>query len=243
MASHFHLSFLKGIYISSLKGQLAWTAGISKKIPLPKKNDFHRTLGSPKFWNRNRTGAAMVPYLHARFSFLTGEKSSHICFDSVGTTYLNCHQFWQILYCPHFLSGKKSPARARATVTLEGAVTSPSRSHFWANCSLAKLGGWRLNLVKYAIRPLSGQVTASMKVTTPNSCKRNAFCEKHKQEEVTTVTLLACLPTEKAHLPELLLQRKPEEHQKGKPARGSYTPTNVDNRLLQKQGLVGKLSV
>lgn len=42
----------------------------------------------------------------------------------------------------------------------------------------------KVNVLQYALGPLSGQVTGSVKVAIPNSCDRGAFCEEHKQEEM-----------------------------------------------------------
>lgn len=66
----------------------------------------------------------------------------------------------------------------------------------------------------------------------PNSGNRSTFCEQEEMHALGTVTL-ACLPSQTAPLPELLLQRKPEAHHKGQPARGSYTSTTTDKTLPQ----------
>lgn len=54
--------------------------------------------------------------------------------------------------------------------------------------------------------------------------------------------ILAHLPAHRAHLPALLLQRVPEEHQRDSQLAGHYTPTKVNNTLSQKQRLEGKLN-
>lgn len=139
-------------------------------------------LSFPKFWNRNKTGAGMVPYLHVRFSFLIREKSSHSCFDYIWKNLFNLPPILTDLSCLHFLEEKRSSARGWATATLEGAVVSPSESHFLGSCSKRTKPGWAgLTLLRYAIGRLCGPVTGSVKVVMPNSGNRRAFC---KQEEM-----------------------------------------------------------
>lgn len=79
LASHFYLLFLKGIHTPSLQS----VAGLNWKIHSSGRMIATGLLGFTNFWNRNKTGAGMVPYLHVRFPFVMGEKSSHICFDYV----------------------------------------------------------------------------------------------------------------------------------------------------------------
>lgn len=151
----------------------------------------------------------MVPYLHVRFSLLKKEKSPHICFDC---EWKNLFQMLPILsdsVLPTF-----SEWEEKATVTLEEAVISIARCHLHVDC-IAKG-----QIVKYTIGPFSEQVFGSKKVAMSNLCKWNTSCEEHKWKEMPTLgtETLAHLPTHRACLPELFLQRTPEEHQKGQPA-------------------------
>lgn len=154
----------------------------------------------------------MVPYLHVRFPIWKGKITSYLFWLCMKTC-LKCCQFDQILYCQHFLDGKKNFfwMGRKATGPPEGAAISTPKSHSHVNCSKkTKVGWWRLNLIKYAMGPLSGQVFGSKKVTMPNSCKGNTSRER--------CPFWACrhLPTclltrQPPFLPERLLQRTPED--------------------------------
>lgn len=63
----------------------------------------------------------MALNLHVRFLFLMGQKKHLICvLTRYGKTYLKCRQFWQILYCLHFLNGKKATREGAAASALRG---------------------------------------------------------------------------------------------------------------------------
>ena len=106
--------------------------------------------------------------------------------------------------CVHFLNGKKSPRRAWATVTLEGAATSRSTSHLHGNCSRRTKNqageGW---ISKHAVGSLCGHTLGSVEVEMPSSCRGKASCGEHKQEGTPNLGTLtsACLPSHKLLLP------------------------------------------
>lgn len=150
----------------------------------------------------------MIPYLHVRFSLLKEEKSPHFCFDCV---WKNLFQMLPIL--SDSVLSTFSEWEEKATVTSEEAVILTARCHLHVDC-VAKG-----RIVKYTIGLLSEQVFGSKKVAMSNLCKLNTSDEEHKRKEMLTqgTVTFAHLPTHRACLPELFLQRTPK-HQKVQPA-------------------------
>lgn len=181
----------------------------------------------------------MVPYLIVRVPFAMRKKLSPIFLTMYEKTYLKCCQFCHTLYCLCFVNGKKNPRRVWATVTLEGAETSRSRSYLHGDCSdRTKPGWWRLNLVKYAIGPPNGQILASSRWQFQIHAKGTP-CVKGTSKKGRPSWAQRPLPAFPLtrHIFQSYLYRGNQNIKKdSQPASGSI-PTNVDNTWSQRQRL------
>lgn len=155
LASSFHLSFLKGIHIPSLERVAVLNWKTLKKDSIPQEEWFLRL---PKLLKLEQNWRCNGPISSCKIPFWKGKITSYLFWLCMKTC-LKCCQFDQILDCQHFLNGKKNAMTAWATGPPEAAAISIPKSHLHVNCSKrTKVGWWRLNLEKYAMGPLSGQV-------------------------------------------------------------------------------------